>query len=324
MAADAGVSVAAVSKVLRDAYGVSEALRLKVTQSIGRLGYRPNVAARGMRGQTFTVGILLVEISNQFLPQVISGIDSVLDPSSYKALIGVGKAHAPLESALVESMIDQRMDGVILIAPLLPGDVLARFARQIPTVVIGHHSPTALEFDTVNGDDWQAAGLVVRSFIERGHRDIAMLSLNSPGATESGVVAQREGGYLAAMATAGLSDTARIVTVLQNPAARDAEMTRILQSPDRPKALFCWSDLDAIHVLGHAKLLGLKVPGDMSVIAIDNSSIAALPLVDLASIDQSGFGQGRHAALALLSRIEGRTTAHHLVLDTHLVVRSSL
>lgn len=126
------------------------------------------------------------------------------------------------------------------------------------------------------------------------------------------------------MAAAGLSDQARIFTVLPDTGARDAEMIRMLQSPDRPNALFCWSDLDAIHVLSHAELLGLKVPGEMSVIAIDNSSIAALPLVDLASIDQSGFGQGRHAALALLGRIEGRTTAHHLVLDTHLVVRSNL
>ena len=59
-----------MSKVLRNAYGVSEALRGKVTQSIERLGYRPNVAARGMRGQTFTIGVLLVELRNPFLPQM--------------------------------------------------------------------------------------------------------------------------------------------------------------------------------------------------------------------------------------------------------------
>ena len=57
VAADAGVSVAAVSKVLRNAYGVSDALRLKVETSIGKLGYRPSVAARGMRGQTYTIGV---------------------------------------------------------------------------------------------------------------------------------------------------------------------------------------------------------------------------------------------------------------------------
>ena len=61
VAEDAGVSVAAVSKVLRDAYGVSEALRGKVQASMEKLGYRPHAAARGMRGQTYTLGFLIPE-----------------------------------------------------------------------------------------------------------------------------------------------------------------------------------------------------------------------------------------------------------------------
>ena len=90
VAADAGVSVAAVSKVLRNAYGVSAALRAKVQASIKRLGYRPNVSARGMRGQTFKVGVILLEIANPFLSQIMDGVNDVLSASNYQALMGMG------------------------------------------------------------------------------------------------------------------------------------------------------------------------------------------------------------------------------------------
>ena len=84
VAADAGVSVAAVSKVLRNAYGVSELLRVKVQASIDKLNYRPSMAARGMRGQIFTVGVLLVEIANPFLPQIIDGAREVFADAAIK------------------------------------------------------------------------------------------------------------------------------------------------------------------------------------------------------------------------------------------------
>ena len=136
VAADAGVSVAAVSKVLRNAYGVSDALRAKVEASIGKLGYRPSVAARGMRGQTFTLGVLLVEIDNPFLPSIYRGIEGVTEAAGYKIMVGIGAARRRTEVALIEQMIDNRMDGLILVASQIAGVTLERFARQIPIVVL--------------------------------------------------------------------------------------------------------------------------------------------------------------------------------------------
>ncbi|WP_211217708.1 LacI family DNA-binding transcriptional regulator [Rubellimicrobium thermophilum] len=86
VAADAGVSVAAVSKVMRNAYGVSEALRQKVEASIEKLGYRPSIAARGMRGQTYTFGVLLVDIENPFLPSIYHGIEDRAEAQGYKVM----------------------------------------------------------------------------------------------------------------------------------------------------------------------------------------------------------------------------------------------
>lgn len=323
VAVDAGVSVAAVSKVLRNAYGVSDALRANVQRSIDRLGYRPNVAARGMRGRTFTIGVLMTELRNPFLPEIVDGVNQVLEPSHYKAMFGVGKCDMPLEASLVESMIDYRMDGLVLIAPRLPPDVLARFAAEIPIVLVAYHHPTATCYDTVNTDDHLGARMAVEVMVRRGFRDILMMTLELPGNDETGVILPREQGYMQAMADAGLGHHARIMTT-RDDATKLSLIEDMLLGPNRPEAIFCWSDLDAVHVLSTAARLGIRVPEDISVVGYDDSAIAAMPLVDLASISQSGLDLGAIAARTLMDRMEGRTEPVHTTLVPTFVERRSL
>ncbi len=122
-----------------------------------------------MRGQTFTIGILMCDLVN---PLPVGGCgrgERGFDAAGYKTLIGVGRAMEPLETGLIDSMIDHRMDGLILIAPRLGPSTLARYAPQIPFVGIGHHEPEAEGFDTVNSDDRAGARLVVEAFLARGY-----------------------------------------------------------------------------------------------------------------------------------------------------------
>ena len=322
VAADAGVSVAAVSKVLRNAYGVSDSLRGRVEASIEKLGYRPSVAARGMRGQTFTLGVLLVEIANPFLPSVYHGIESITDAAGYKIMVGVGAARAGREAQLIEQMIDNRMDGLILVASQISGATLDRYARQIPTVVVGHHEPTAQSFDTINSDDFEGARMVVRALIAAGHRDIAMLAMDDKHDHAADVSPQREKGYLAEMAALGLAP--RVFRVPPSNQPREAELRAFMTAPDRPRAVFCWSDLDAVPLLNLAHQLGIRVPQDIAIVGYDDSPVATLPLISLASVDQDGARMGRMAAQALLSRIGGRTVAEHRLITPRLVPRASL
>jgi LacI family transcriptional regulator len=323
VAEDAGVSVAAVSKVLRNAYGVSDALRLKVQGSIDRLGYRPSVAARGMRGQTYTLGVLLVGIDNPFLPRVFAGIRDVAERAGYKILMGVGASNTPMEAQLIEQMIDNRMDGLVLVAAQITGKMLATFAQQIPISIIGHHESSGENFDSVNSDDRLGAQLAVRALVERGHRDIAMVSLAPPRPVDPDVMVQREIGYAEAMAKAGLSDQVRFIRFHNEDPDRVAKQRAWIAGPDLPRALFCWSDLDGIPLLNMARQHGLRVPEDLALVAYDNSPVAGLPLINLASIDQEGQKLGRIAMEALLSRIGGRKVAEHFLVAPHLVARGS-
>jgi LacI family transcriptional regulator len=324
VAADAGVSVAAVSKVMRNAYGVSDALRLKVESSIEKLGYRPSVAARGMRGRTFTLGVLLVGIDNPFLPGIYQGIESVTDAAGYKIMVGVGAARARTEVTLIEQMIDNRMDGLILVASQISGATMEHYARQIPIVVVGHHEPGAEGFDTVNNDDQAGARLATQAMLDRGYRDIAFLTQSDQEGHLNDVAPQRELGYRAAMAAAGLEARTRVLALPYHGTPRDRQIHDMLTAPDRPRAIVCWSDLDAIPLLDAAHRLAIRVPQDLALIGYDNSPVAGLSVVDLASIDQDGPRLGRLAAEALFSRITGRRSAEHITIAPRLVPRGSL
>lgn len=323
VAEDAGVSVAAVSKVMRNAYGVSDDLRAKVLTSIEKLGYRPSTAARGMRGQTYSIGLLLVEMENPFLPTVVRGVKDVFSAANYQTMIGVGEAQAAIESTLIDSMIDLKMDGVLLVAPRLSGELLARYAAQIPMVVIGHHEPGAQGFDTVNSDDEAGARLAVEALLERGYRDIHMCSLKrKPG--DYDVYALREVGYQAAMAQAGLSDRTRVWRFRERPDREGPPLSDLLDAEPMPEAVFCWSDIHALELLNLARQRGLRVPEDLAIIGYDDTPATRYPLLDLSSVDQNGGELGRQAARTMLSRIGGRNAPEHLVLEPSLRLRGSV
>lgn len=322
IARDAGVSTSAVSKVLTDAYGVSDAMRMRVQGAIDKLGYRPSTVARGMRGSTYSVGLLLVEIENPFMAELVRGIRTVLDSAGYKMLMGVGEARAQIELSLIDSMMDLSLDGLILIAPGMAPEALTRLAGQIPVTVLGHHDPATTLFDTVNGDDVAGAGQAVAALVAGGHRDIHMLSIPArPDRTD--VFCLREDGYLAAMDRAGLAAHARIRHLPGRHVEDDAVWQQILTAPDRPSAFFCWSDVHALQLLDHAIRLGLNVPRDLSIVGYDNSALARMPMIGLSSIDQQGPAQGEAAARTLLSRLKGRTGAEHHLLTPALMARRS-
>jgi len=323
VAEDAGVSVAAVSKVLRNAYGVSAELRAKVEVSMQKLDYRPLAVARGMRGQTYTLGILLPDIRNPFFADIMMGVNSALERTQYQPLLGISQSASSIELALVDAMNDRQMDGLILVGPRMLAGELAVIAERTPTVLIGHHPPEQSNFDAVNNDDQLGATLVVRHLAEMGYRRIAFLNQLLDDSERALVTSQREIGYLAAMANIGLGSHARVIRALQTPRETQLAARHALQSRSPPEAIFCWTDFIALEVLSVARDLGLRVPEDVAIVGYDNTSYCDLAQNALTSIDQSGQVLGLQAARLLVERIDGRTAPEHFIVAPRLVVRAS-
>ena len=190
-------------------------------------------------------------------------------------------------------------------------------------VVIGHHEPEALTFDTVNADDRTGARIAVESMISTGRRDIHMTSLPPRSDDEFQVYVQREAGYLEAMQAAGLADRAKVWRLRERPDLPGSSPSTPLDARPLPEGLFCWSDIHAVEMLNLARARGIAVPEQIAIVGFDNTPAAGLPLIGLSSIDQKGPELGRIAAAALLSRIDGRTLAEHKLVQPHFVKRSS-
>jgi DNA-binding LacI/PurR family transcriptional regulator len=319
VAKDAEVSFSAVSKVLRNAYGVSDALRAKVNASIAKLGYTPSVSARGISGgRTFVIGVIFPDMRNPFFADILAGISAALERTTYQMVQGI--VQHSTEAALVESMMSMQLDGLIIVGSVSTSETLSALGARIPLVAIGHHLPEVTTLDTVNNDDFESGRLSVNHLIERGYRRIAMLSLDTRNGS---VIEQREAGYLEALAQAGLAKTAQVVRVPQNLRDIQVAAQHLLEGSGKRDAVFCWTDYVALEVLSVAGASKLTVPGDVAVVGHDNTMYCAFDQNSLTSIDQSGEQLGLQATRLLVERIEGRQKAEHFLVHPRLVARRS-
>lgn len=323
VAEHAGVSVAAVSKVMREAYGVSADMRTRVEASIAALNYRPSAAARGMRGQTYTIGVIMADINNPFYPQIFEGINDGLSGTQYIPLIGLGRGLATIETTIVNAMVDRQMDGIIMIGQRLNTPGLNEVARHLPIVVVAHHEPAATAFDTVNNDDVLGGKLVVEHLLSQGYKRPAMITLSRAHLGRVDVSDRRELGFTKAMQAAGLGHYVNIEAAEAELDNVTATVRALLERPEPPDAIFGWADYYALEVLSAVRALGYRVPEDVGIIGYDNSEPCAFSQNDLTSIDQAGREIGRQSVRLLIERIGGRTKAEHFVITPTVSVRGS-
>ncbi|MFI0240468.1 LacI family DNA-binding transcriptional regulator [Streptomyces sp. NPDC016845] len=325
VARHAGVSTTAVSKVLRNAYGVSAAMQEKVRASMAALEYRPHAAARGMRGRTYTIGVLLDNIRNTFFADILDGVRDQLRESDYTVMIGAAGFGAQDQEKVIRSMVDRQMDGLILIAPGTPREEVLAVARATPTVVIGHHDPSD-SHDSVADADAAGAALVVDHLVGLGHRDIALVS--SPGTRASHWKQTPEieltRGYTQAMARHGLDAHAQVCKSAYSDEGGHKAGLSLLSGPRRPTAIMAGADVAALGLWRAAHELGLRVPQDVSLVGYNNTAVADLATVQLSSVDQAGHDMGATAARLLIERVEGRRDrAVQTTMTPRLVVRAS-
>ena len=319
----AGVSRAAVSKVIRDAYGVSDEMKTKVEAAIDELGYRPRVSARAVRGATYPLGIEIPTIKNPFFTKIISGAASALEGTRYQLIIAPMGPHHDRGPQAIQVLADRQVDGILAVSTAVDPEWLEDLARHTPIVMLGRHDDSQ-HYDTLVNDDVEGARMAVRHLYDLGHRDIVHLTIDPVWEKHlpTGPHALRARSYRQTMAELGLADKARVVFLKsEEDGAREVALG-ILREPVRPTAFFAGHDELALGVLTAVADLGLT-PSDVSVVGYDDTEIAAHPLVSLTSINQSGTRMGEITVRLLLERIAGRTEPVHEVITPKLMTRTS-
>ena len=316
VAARAGVSRALVSLVMRDSPRVSERSREKVLAAARELGYRPNLLARHLaQGRSDTIGVMLNDLLNPFFTELTQGVAAAASERDLRVLISSGWGRVGGESEAIDSLLDHRVDGMVLCGARLDLDELSRFARATPTVGVSIYGrPEA--FDTVCNDEGHGARLVVDHLVSLGHERIAHIH----AAAASGGP-ERRAAFTDAMVTHALAPILVEGDFTEEAGAAGAEQLLSLRRP--PTAILAGNDLAAVGVLGCLAALGVRVPEEVSVVGYDDTRLAATSTASLTTVHQPRPQLG-HRALELLSeRLEGRTEARHELVEPRLVVRTT-
>lgn len=322
----AGVSLGTVSNVLNRPQSVSAHTRKRVQAAIKELGYVRNDSARHLRaGQSRTVAIVVLDVSNPFFTDIVHGAEEAVEEAGGMLIVCNTGEDPARERRHLDNVEEQRVRG-ILITPVDDGsgprlDRLIK--RGIPVVLVdrGSGQPNRC---SVAVDDVLGGRLATQHLIELGHRRLAFIG----GPTTIRQVTDRHAGAVAALTEADPGGTLHTVETgsLSVAAGREAaEGICAMTHAERPTAVFCANDLLALGALQGLIAGGLHVPGDISLVGYDDIEFAAAATVPLTSVRQPRAQLGRTAAQLLLEEAADpdRHGHRHVVFQPQLVVRQS-
>jgi LacI family transcriptional regulator len=330
VAAQAGVSIKTVSRVLNHESGVHEDTRQKVLKVVAALKYRPKLSARSLAGaRSFLIGLLYYDPSAAFVAGVQQGATRRCREAGYHLVVESVHNDAPDIEQQVERMVAAlRPDGMILTPPLCdnPKVLAALKDSGTPCVLMspGHISTSQL---SVRMDDVEAAEQVTQLLISLGHQRIAFIK----GASDQAASALRLQGFTRAMQAHGLAIEPELVHQGRFDYASGVDAAhQLLGLPQPPTAIFASNDDMALGVLAAAQRLGLQVPADLSIAGFDDSPAASLVWPQLTTVRQPIDQMARAAVDMLISPqhyqvpVETQTpTPLQRVLPYELVLRNS-
>lgn len=319
----AGVSVGTVSNVLNRPERVAPATVERVHAAIDELGYVRNDAARQLRaGQSRTIGLVVLELTNPFFTDLARGAEERADESELIVLLANSDDDADRERASLDLFEQQRVLGVV-ISPLADDlQVIRRLQDRGIHVVLVERTTSDPSVSSVAVDNVAGGRLAVEHLAAVDRRRIAFVG----GPTSIRQVSERLVGTTRAIAdvtgmTLEVIDTPA-TTVLDGRVAGEAIVAR--HPTERPDAIFAANDLLAIGVLQALRSGGVAVPDDIALIGYDDIDFAASTEVPLSSIRQPSRDLGHTAVDLLLERVNNPDSdAQHIVFQPELVVRSS-
>ncbi|MEU5258902.1 LacI family DNA-binding transcriptional regulator [Amycolatopsis sp. NPDC021455] len=320
VAARAGVSVATVSKVINDRYGVSAATLARVRAVIDELGYEASLVAQSLRNhRTNVIGILVADLE-PFSTELLKGAADAIRGSGFELVVysAGGRTGDPAgwEKRYLSRLSGTLVDGAVLVTPTVSLEAVP----GTPVVAVDPHTGPS-HLPTIDSDNLRGAQLATEHLLERGHRRIAFLA----GRPDLESAELRKTGYLRALTAAGIAPDEDLIRIgAYDPEISAASAHALLTGPDRPTAVFAANDISAIATVGAAAELGLSVPDDLSVVGFDNVPESALCSPPLTTVNQPIREMGHRAIAMLIALINGDEVEHtHVTLDTGLVVRRS-
>ncbi len=322
VAREAGVSLMTVSRVVNNKAEISELTRQRVQEVIDRLDYRPSDIARGLvTDRTGTVGLVVLDNTNPFFSELARGVEHVAYAQRYNVFLCNTEEEPERELAVLRSLEEKRVDGVILCGSRLDDDPLRGALARHPCAILVNRKLDMDDLAMLIVEVDKGGRMAAEHLIKRGHRAIGLLA--GPERSYSGH--QRMQAFLDTLDEAGLPhplDWTRYclpVVDAGRTTARD-----LLTTYPEITALFCYNDLVAVGALQACADLGRRIPEDAAIIGFDDIQLASLVTPALTTLRIPKYDLGRQAMELLLAHINGRFENHGPVsLPPELIIRAS-
>jgi LacI family transcriptional regulator len=302
---------------------VNQATAQRVIDAAEELGYKPNPIARGLKtNRSYTVGVLIPDLTNPLFPPIVRGIEDRLGEAGYTSLIANTENDPERERADVLALRTRQVDGFIAATARHDHELLAEMVAAGERVVLVNRRLADGSLPAVTGDDREGMRLAVEHITALGHTRIAHLA----GPQELSTGNQRYLGFLDAMRAAAVTPDPELVRF--GGAFTEAEGARacrdLLDAGRAVTAIVAGNDLMALGCYDVLEERGLRCPGDVSVIGFNDMRFANRFNPPLTTIRLPHYEIGAAAADLLLERLQDPTAqARQLMLEPTLVVRAS-
>lgn len=327
VAAAAGVHVSTVSRVLRDDQTgrVSPAVAARIRDTAKSLGYSAHPLAAAMRTHsTRSIGMIVHDISDPVYPPILSGLERRMGAAGYMVVLGNTGYEPQAELAMMDQMAARMMDGVILCTTRRDDPVVGRARKlEVPVVSVLRQTDGGRCSAVVNDC---AAGMraIAQAVLDRGHRDIAVIS--APQDLSTGC--ERHVALVGKLRAAGAAppdDRVAFVPRMTVEAGNRAMQDILARRITRPTAVIAVNDLVAIGALQACRTAGLRCPEDVSITGYND-----IPLMDMLDPPLTTVAMdlpeiGARAAALLLAHLDNRAMPPHVeVVVPTLRLRGSL
>lgn len=316
IASAADVSVSTVSKVLNGRTGVSDATRARVEAQLHRHGYQ----RRGLRDSAPLIELVFVRFTTVWALEILRGVQTAARARGLGVVVTESGDYSGPGPEWIDGVMQRNPIGVVLVLSGVSQSQLRQLrARGIPFVIVDPAGDPAPGVASVGSANWNGGLIATRHLLGLGHRRIAVIG----GPEQMMCSRARLAGYRSALDEAGVPVCDELI--MAGDFERDSGLElgrRLLQMPDRPTAIFSCNDLMALGVYEAARLAGLSIPDDLSVVGYDDLSVAEWAGPPLTTVRQPLMDMGRQASAMLLD-LDLAAEAPRVDLATDLVIRNS-
>jgi len=328
IAKEFGISVATVSRALKDSPRISLERRQAIQQYAREHNFTPNMIAESLRNSRVKpqklIGVIIPEFVHYYFASILTGIEEEATSQGYRLLVATSQESYEREVRICQAFYENKVCGVI-VSQAKDTQKYDHFQRLIDAgvpLVFYDRICTGVNASRVVVDDYMGAFNATTHLIETGCRRIAFYG----SSMTLEISKNRYNGYRDALLKHGLQPDDSLMRVCDNRADAEAITPELLQSENRPDGFFAINDDTAIGILYTAKHMGLKVPDEVSVCGFTNGyrAIACDPM--LTTVEQRGKRVGEEAANILIGYVEGRIPLDKMerrIVRTRLVIRGT-